>query len=159
MSDGVSAPRWRVDPPDRGDLPRWRTLYRGYASFYEAEVTETSLATLWGWLLDPGHPCEARLVRDGSGEPMGFAHFRPFPRPLSGNVGCFLDDLYVDPPARGTGAADALLDALAHIAADRSWSVVRWITDQDNARARALYDRVAERTRWVTYDMAPSATR
>ena len=35
----------------------------------------------------------------------------------------------------------------------RGWGVIRWITGEDNTRARALYDRVAESTRWVTYDL------
>jgi hypothetical protein len=31
--------------------------------------------------------------------------------------------------------------------------VIRWITADDNYRARAVYDRVATRTKWVTYDL------
>jgi len=33
---------------------------------------------------------------------------------------------------------------------------VRWITADDNYRAQALYDKVATRTHWVTYDAAPA---
>ena len=35
-------------------------------------------------------------------------------------------------------------------------TVVRWITAEDNYRARGLYDKVAQRTSWLTYDMAPA---
>ncbi len=56
---------------------------------------------------------------------------------------------------RGGGAADALLRALRERAAERGWSVVRWITADDNYRARGKYDQVAVRTTWVTYDMPP----
>ena len=86
-------------------------------------------------------------------ELVGLAHYRPFARPLAATVGGYLDDLYVAPEARGSGAADALLARLREIAADRGWSVVRWITADDNHRARAKYDQVATRTMWVTYDM------
>jgi len=44
---------------------------------------------------------------------------------------------------------------VADLAAQRGASVVRWITAADNAHARALYDELATRTPWVTYDMAP----
>ena len=64
-----------------------------------------------------------------------------------------LDDLFVDPPARGSGAAAALIDALAAEGRVRGWTVIRWITAEDNYRARALYDRLAEKTRWATYDL------
>ena len=30
---------------------------------------------------------------------------------------------------------------------------LRWITADDNYRARSLYDKIAERTKWVTYDI------
>jgi ribosomal protein S18 acetylase RimI-like enzyme len=92
---------------------------------------------------------------DEAGRVAGLAHVRPFARPLSATVGGFLDDLYVDEQARGTGAVDALLQALQELAVERGWSVVRWITADDNFRARAKYDRVAVRTTWVTYDMPP----
>jgi hypothetical protein len=48
---------------------------------------------------------------------------------------------------------DALLEALRTIARQRGWSKIRWITADDNHRARSKYDQVAERTMWVTYDM------
>ena len=74
-------------------------------------------------------------------------------RPLAAAIAGHLDDLFVTPAARGTGAVDALLEALRTIARQRGWSKVRWITADDNHRARSKYDQVAERTMWVTYDM------
>lgn len=56
---------------------------------------------------------------------VGLAHYRPFARPLSATTGCFLDDLFVDPARRGSGAADLLLTELARLAAENGWSVVR----------------------------------
>ena len=65
---------------------------------------------------------------------MGLAHYRPFARPLHGSVGCYLDDLFVDPHARGTGAVDVLLAELARIAGRNGWDVVRWITRDSNTK-------------------------
>ena len=36
---------------------------------------------------------------------------------------------------------------------ERGWTVIRWITAEDNYRGRAVYDRVAEKTRWLTYEI------
>jgi hypothetical protein len=33
--------------------------------------------------------------------------------------------------------------------------VIRWITAENNYRARGVYDRLATRTNWVTYDLLP----
>lgn len=137
------------------DFPQWRALYRGYADFYRVEQTEQAAERVWTWVNDPDHEVSALVAEDGDGRLIGLAHYRPFARPLSATTGGYLDDLFVDPAHRGSGAADQLLAALGEIAAERGWSVVRWITADDNHRARAKYDQVATRTMWVTYDMAP----
>ena len=49
----------------------------------------------------------------------------------------------------------ALIDALASEGRARGWTVIRWITADDNHRARSVYDEFAVRTMWVTYDMTP----
>ena len=146
---------WRVRPLAARDHDRWRELYAAYAAFYRVGQSDEQAERTWRWLHDPTNPVEGLVVEDAAGTVVGLAHVRPFPRPLSATVGGFLDDLYVDEPARGTGAVDALLQALRERAAERGWSVVRWITADDNARARAKYDQVAARTSWVTYDLQP----
>jgi ribosomal protein S18 acetylase RimI-like enzyme len=72
-------------------------------------------------------------------------------------VSGYLDDLYVEPAHRGSGAVDALFSEIHRMALEREWAVVRWTTAADNARAQAAYDKVAARTSWVTYDMTPSS--
>ncbi|WP_407051962.1 GNAT family N-acetyltransferase [Methyloraptor flagellatus] len=72
---------------------------------------------------------------------------------MSATTGGFLDDLFVDASARGSGAAQALIAAIAAEGRARGWSVIRWITARDNARARKVYDAVAAETAWVTYDL------
>jgi ribosomal protein S18 acetylase RimI-like enzyme len=148
-----------VGPPGPQDAAPWRELYRAYADFYEEAVTDAQLDLVWSWITDPGHDVKALLVRDASGTPVGLAHYRPYFRPLAAAVAGHLDDLYVTPAARGTGAVDALLEELQVIARQRGWSKIRWVTADDNHRARSKYDQVAERTMWVIYDMhvPPSA--
>ena len=108
---------------------------------------------MWSWITDPDHDVKALLVRDASGTAVGLAHYRPYFRPLAAAIAGHLDDLFVAPAARGTGAVDELLEALRTIARQRGWAKIRWITADDNHRARSKYDQVAQRTMWVTYDM------
>jgi GNAT superfamily N-acetyltransferase len=135
-----------------GDRAAWDLLYAGYAAFYKVEQTPAMRDTVWGWLMDAGHSSEA-LVADLDGVLVGLAHFRAFARPLSASTGGFLDDLFVAPDARGSGAAEALIAALKDLGHARGWTVIRWITAEDNYRARGLYDRVADKTKWATYDI------
>ncbi|MBY0336084.1 MAG: GNAT family N-acetyltransferase [Acetobacteraceae bacterium] len=142
------APRHRAD---------WERLYAGYAEFYRVTQTPAMRETVWGWIHDPAHEVNALVAEDGSGRAIGLAHWRRFARPLSASTGCFLDDLFVDPAHRGSGAAQALINALRAMAKREGWSVVRWITADDNYRGRAAYDRLAKRTLWITYDATPDA--
>lgn len=141
-----------IRPPTATDRPEWERLYAGYAAFYKVTQTPEMRATVWGWLHDPSHQTRGFVAED-QGRLIGLAHFRPFARPLSASTGGFLDDLFVDPKARGSGAAAALIAALADEGRAQGWTVIRWITAEDNYRARGLYDRLAEKTKWATYDL------
>ncbi len=143
-----------IDRPTAADQPAWRRLFDGYAAFYNMPMTDAAAATVWGWIHDPAHPVEALVARRDGGL-VGLAHFRAMPSPLRGTMAGFLDDLFVDPAERGSGAGPALLAALKAIAAERGWPVIRWITADNNYRARALYDRHATRAMWITYEMRP----
>ncbi len=135
------------------DRPAWDRLYQGYAAFYKVEQTAEMRDTVWSWLMDENHELEGLVAVGADDAPLGLAHFRAFARPLRAASGGFLDDLFVGPEARGLGVADALIKAVAAEGSKRGWSIIRWITADDNYRARSVYDRLAERTAWVTYDI------
>jgi GNAT superfamily N-acetyltransferase len=130
----------------------WDRLYAGYAAFYKVEQTPEMRARVWGWIMDPAHEVNALVAEDADGRAIGLAHYRPFARPLAAGTGGFLDDLFVDPAQRGRRIADALIEAVAEIGRQRGWGVLRWITADDNYRGRGVYDRLATRTMWITYD-------
>jgi len=137
----------------RADLQAgWRSLYNGYAVFYKREMTDAIADNVWRWINDPNHESDG-LVALLDGVPAGLAHYRRMPSPLRGADIGFLDDLFVDPAHRGNGLAEALFDRLRAIAAEKQWPVIRWLTADDNYRARGLYDQVAKKTLWNTYEM------
>lgn len=140
---------------DDGEFFTWLDLYAGYGEFYDSPLTDERAVLVWSWLTDPSHELEAYFAVNESGDPIGLAHVRVFARPLAGSHGLFLDDLFVAPDARGEGAATAILESLRDRARDEGFSVVRWITASDNAPAQRVYDRVAQKTEWVTYDLVP----
>ena len=145
----------QIRPIMASDRSVWDRLFAGYATFYKVDQTDEMRDRVFGWLMDAEHTSNGLVAEDAKGEVIGFAHYRPFVSQLSARTNGFLDDLYVDPTSRGSGAAEALINAVGDIARDKGWGVVRWITADDNYRGRGVYDKLATRTMWISYDMKP----
>ena len=137
-----------------GDREAWRRLFAAYREFYECDPAdhERVLERVWGWLGDDAHELGG-LVAVVDDAVVGFAHHRSYSRPCEGETGLFLDDLFADASTRGRGIGRALIVRLTEIARERGAAKVRWVTAPDNHTAQRLYDDIAERTDWLTYDL------
>jgi len=135
------------------DRTQWQALYHGYAEFYKVPMNDEILDTVWGWIHAEGNPFFGLIAKDEAGNALGLMHCRQMPSPLRGALVGFLDDLFVTPEARGQGVVEALYDSLGELARQQGWPFVRWITAEDNHRGRAVYDRLSDKTDWLTYQM------
>lgn len=135
------------------DRTQWQDMYHGYAEFYRVPMNHEILETVWSWIHDGSNPFFGLIAKDEAGNAQGFMHCREMASPLRGAHVGFLDDLFVRPEARGLGVVEALYESLGNLARERGWPFVRWITAEDNHRARAVYDRLSSKTDWVTYQM------
>jgi Acetyltransferases len=128
---------------------RWEVLARGYKDFYQTPLADAEYDLAWKRLLEGdgmhglGAEVDAALV--------GIAHYL-FHRSVWAETVCYLQDLFVEPQSRGQGAAKALIVAVADAARDRGASRYYWQTQEGNATARALYDRVAAFHGFIRYD-------
>ena len=134
------------------DKEEWENLYKGYAKFYKVEMNKTILKTVWNWIHDKNHEVEG-IVYEINNKIVGLAHYRKMPRPLRGQEIGFLDDLYVDPDYRRKGIGENFLNHLKELSKSRGWNLIRWLTHDDNIKAKSLYDRVAEKTNWDLYEL------
>ena len=134
------------------DKEDWQKLYHGYAEFYKVEMTQTILNTIWSWLTDEHHELNG-LICEFEEKIVAFAHYRRMPSPLRGKDIGFLDDLFVSPDYRGLKIGEKLILKLDKISKEKGWGLVRWITRNDNLRAKSLYDRVSKKTNWEVYEL------
>jgi GNAT superfamily N-acetyltransferase len=151
--DGARSTQWSVRPARAGDFDAWEELFAGYCDFYERPSTAEHRRLVWSWIEAGTICCLLAVPATTQGGAVGLAHVRPMPSPLRGTATGFLDDLFVAPAARGSGAFECLIAAIRDLAAAEGWPQVHWITAADNARARSAYDRVATKTDWVTYQL------
>lgn len=138
---------------EAGDRDAWRPLFRAYGEFYETQFTDEVLDRVWELLITPGTGIDG-LVSLQDDRIVAIAHYRSHPDTFTGGRDWFLDDLFVDPDARSAGHATALIQHLTGLARQSSTGgTLRWITAADNARAQRVYDRLAKKTTWVTYEV------
>jgi GNAT superfamily N-acetyltransferase len=135
------------------DREAWQELYAGYGEFYETPLSDEKADRVWAWLMDPDYEAHGLVAVDEDDHPVALAHYRRFARLLGDGSGLYLDDLFTARRARGAGAASALIAHLEQLAREGGCTVVRWITATDNHVAQRLYDRLATRTAWLTYDL------
>ena len=135
---------------DRG---QWEALYHGYAGFYQVPMNDQILDTVWGWIHDDDNAFFGLIAKDENGKALGLMHCRQMASPLRGALVGFLDDLFVTPEARGQGVVEELYAALKQLGKQQGWPFIRWITAENNYRGRAVYDKLSDKTHWVTYQM------
>ena len=137
-----------LTPSDEVD---WRRLWTAYLAFYETVLPEEIFRTTFARLTGDGANDYAGLLAVLDGRPVGLAHYL-FHRSCwtIGDV-CYLQDLYADPAVRGTGIGRALIEAVYARAAEANAAEVYWMTQEFNATARRLYDRIADETPFVIY--------
>ncbi len=140
-----------IRPLAAADEAEWRRLWTGYLEFYEASVTEEVYRTTFARLLGDDAQDYHGLVAEQGGTPIGLTHYLFHRHCWRVENVIYLQDLYVDPVARGTGAGRALIEAVYAAGDAAGCPSVYWLTQEFNATARKLYDRVATLTPFVKY--------
>lgn len=135
------------------DRDAWLPLWQGYLEFYEATLPGELTDLTWSRLLDLQFPMWGAIATDAEGRAIGLVHWLTHPATWSAGPYCYLEDLFVTPGTRGTGAGRALIEHVAEWARECGSSKVYWLTHETNTTARALYDRVATHTGFVHYEM------
>ncbi|MET0183458.1 MAG: GNAT family N-acetyltransferase [Caulobacterales bacterium] len=132
------------------DHVQWLALWRGYLAFYESDLAEDVTELTFQRLIDETEPMFA-LVAENQGCLIGFAHCVLHRGTWTRGDHCYLEDLFVQPDARGSGMGRALIQAVYAHADSLKCERVYWLTREDNATARALYDKVARVSGFIQY--------
>ncbi|MFV2035416.1 MAG: N-acetyltransferase family protein [Halocynthiibacter sp.] len=136
------------------DKSAWQALWRSYQDFYEIELEDTINDITWDRIIGDDTPeMGALLVETTGGQVVGLLNYVIHNITWSAAPVCYLEDLFVDPDARGGGAARALIEHLSTMGRTAGWVRIYWHTARDNSQAQILYNKVAERTGWVRYDL------
>jgi GNAT superfamily N-acetyltransferase len=98
-------------------------------------------------------------IAEQDGAPVGFAFWFYSYSTFEGTFGIYLEDIFVVPEARGTGAGIALMRRLAQRCRDEGLKRLEWAVLDWNALAIGFYDRLgaSAKTEWITRKLAGEA--
>ena len=144
-----------VSTVGEAELGELLPLLRAYADFYEVSPSDEALLELSRALIaDPVREGMQFLARDDSGRAIGFATVYWLWSTTSATRIGLMNDLFVAPEGRGSGAAEALIERCRVACGERGASKLTWQTAKDNARAQKVYDRIGgEREEWLDYSL------
>jgi GNAT superfamily N-acetyltransferase len=146
-----------VRPIDLADFDAWLPLWEGYNAFYgrsgptalPREITDTT----WARFFDEAEPVHA-LVAEHDGRVVGIVHYLFHRSTTLIGPNCYLQDLFTDAQARGSGVGRALIEAVYEAARAAGGTRVYWHTHETNTTARRLYDQVAVNGGFIVYGQA-----
>jgi GNAT superfamily N-acetyltransferase len=139
----------RLTPADRD---AWDRLWAGYLTYYEQVLAPEVTDAVFARLTEESGAFAGLVAEDGDGRPVGLANLVFHPSTWALEDYCYLEDLFVDPPARRSGIARALI-AATYAEADRRGAVkTYWQTQEGNREGRALYDQLAVRSGYLVYE-------
>lgn len=132
---------------------------RAYCDFYEVDPSDEDLLAMSRALIeDPEREGLQLIARDEDGRPTGFATIFWTWTTLSASRLGVMNDLFVAEHARGSGVAEALIEACAERCRERGITSLDWTTAHDNHRAQRVYDRIGAKRddRWLDYSLTVS---
>jgi GNAT superfamily N-acetyltransferase len=143
-----------VRPLAREDHADWEQLWAGYNAFYgrraETALPEAITQATWSRFFDAQEPMHA-LVALLDGDIVGITHYLFHRSTTSLAPTCYLQDLFTKDGLRGQGVGRALIEAVGQRATQAGSDRVYWHTQETNATARALYDKITDASGFIVY--------
>ena len=129
-----------------GDLNSVTALFRATLEHYWGSRDDTAADARRSAEALLGGEADCRLlIGERDGQAIAYATFA-IVYPAPGDRGTlFMKDLFVLAERRGGGTGEAMMRAVARIAAERGCARFDWTAETDNPRALAFYDRIAAR--------------
>lgn len=138
----------QICPQDRA---AWAPLWRDYLAFYDTELDTAIYDSSFARLVDPAVTDYHGFLAWNGDQPVGLVHYLYHRHGWKIEPVCYLQDLFATPAARGLGVGRALIEAVYGAADAAGAGSVYWLTQDFNAEARRLYDRIGVQTPFVKY--------
>lgn len=140
----------QIKPATAADREQWLPLWQAYLRFYKTELSDDITQSTWSRFLDPAEPTTLALAWQGD-KAVGMVQCVYHRTNWSIKNACYLQDLFVSPEVRGKGVGRQLIEHVYAAARDKDCCKVHWLTQETNAAAIQLYERIGERPGFIQF--------
>ena len=140
-----------IRPLQANDRKAWSRMWTDYLVFYDSDVSPEVQNITFLRLIDPNFLLQNCLIAETNGVAVGIVHYIYHAHNWRAEDVCYLQDLFAEEHVRGQGIGRALIEAVYAAADANGTPSVYWMTQDFNANARLLYDRVGSLTPFIKY--------
>jgi GNAT superfamily N-acetyltransferase len=140
-----------IRPLTPADYKQWRKLWVSYLDFYETSLNDEVIDKTFNRFIDEHYNRQNALVAEQSSGLVGLVHYIYHPHNWKIEDVCYLQDLFVAPENRRQKIAKMLIERVYEEADKCGTPTVYWLTQEFNAPARKLYDKIADLTPFIKY--------
>ncbi|RWK57032.1 GNAT family N-acetyltransferase [Mesorhizobium sp.] len=137
-----------VRPADRD---AWLSLWNRYCADQGVGIPPEISDTIWQRIENSETMTKALVAVYPGGQTLALLNYIVHPHTWSDRLLCFVVDLYVDDSWRRRGIAEAMMAHLADHGRREGWLSLYWNADKSNKGARALYDKIARLSPYLSY--------
>ena len=140
-----------IRPLQANDRKAWSRMWTDYLVFYGSDVSPEVQNITFLRLIDPNFLLQNCLIAESNGVAVGIVHYIYHAHNWRAEDVCYLQDLFAEEHVRGQGIGRALIEAVYAAADANGTPSVYWMTQDFNANARLLYDRIGSLTPFIKY--------
>ena len=140
-----------IRPLQANDRKAWSRMWTDYLLFYDSNVSREVQNITFLRLIDPNFLLQNCLIAELNGVAVGIVHYIYHAHNWRAEDVCYLQDLFAEEHVRGQGIGRALIEAVYAAADANGTPSVYWMTQDFNANARLLYDRIGSLTPFIKY--------
>jgi len=143
----------KIRPLAKADYEEWRALWVLYLEFYETSLKADVIDETFSRFIDNDQTRQNALVAESTDELVGLVHYIFHLDTWTIQEVCYLQDLFVIPQNRGKKIGQLLIEGVNERADKYGAPSVYWLTQKTNVPARKLYDRIADLTPFIHYEL------
>jgi GNAT superfamily N-acetyltransferase len=138
--------------PEEQHFHEWIKMWDDYSSNRPADSV---LKCLWQKIQSGTGNIRGYIVIDKnkSNAVVGFFNYILHEDTWSESLSCYVEDAFIKPDYRRTGAMFSIFETVLKLSNENGWYKTYWMTEQDNINAQKFYNRIANKTSWIRYEL------